>query len=329
MSVKNITVIGDPHLKKSNLELMAQLTQKVEKLNYPSIWLGDLLDQKSVIQGECLNFWMYYFSGSSLQHYILVGNHDYFNLKSQEHSLQVLKDLPNVTVISGPRRLEVNQKNLDFIPYIHLDHNLKRTLKIVPKDATLFCHASITGFDYGTGMIHKGEVGLGGFKKCKRVISGHFHKHQQKGNLTYLGTPFSHSFGETDQEKFLGIYNVDTDHLELIPTGLPQHRTLTIDCDNPNSLPNQITHFKGFPAHDIWRVILTGNSENVNEVKLPKSILDQNPKIIKRPSELREVANSISETTTPHQQFQEWGSNVKELNADTLKLGLSILEEVK
>lgn len=320
-----VTIVGDPHVTQKSIPLMEKVFDQIENLGHPVIFLGDQLDTKSIISGKCLNFWLDYFKRSKLKHVLLTGNHDYFSaLECKDHALRSFSDLFNVVVIDRTQQI-VEGMPFYGMPYM-TEKDFKSELKKVPTNAVLFCHADISGFDYGTGLIHKGDITLKNFRRFKRVISGHYHKYQIKGNLTYLGTPYSKNFGETDQTKYIAIYDSEKDDFELIETDLPQHCTIEIDCD----LGKQSFKALELNKRDIYRFILRGTQSNITNFPVDE-IQDNHPSniiFIKRPDDQDESEFSITELDSPEKQFEKWGV-LKKMPSDTLKLGLTILETVK
>lgn len=312
--MKKYTIIGDPHVTPKNLDKIKTLFSIVEDIKLPVIWLGDFLDTKEVIRGTCLNLIHDRLLHSKLQHIILVGNHDFFNsTECEDHALKVLKSLDNVIIIDEFQELA----NMWFVPYMH-DLASFRTVMKKCKGKTAFIHQGIDGFDYGNGHIAEGEVDISALKGVDKVISGHFHKYQEKGNLTYLGTPFSHSFGETDQVKYIGIFNTETDELQLLETPFPRHRTLEIDCDDVEEYP--VLNEK-----DMFRMILKGARENIKQ--FPKEDYP-GVKFIERPTE-EESNVIIGEESSNEEKFITWAKEVKDLDKDTIKLGLELLEQAR
>lgn len=303
------TIVGDPHAKPDNLDKINQLFDIIEDLGNTCIFLGDLLDTKELVRGKCLNTYIRRMSESKLNFYVLVGNHDWFNLDCQEHALECLKSLQNVTVVDKLLCLG----NLAFLPYMK-EVPLEWLLNKTSKCNTLIAHLDIKGFDYGTGYISDEGLefsSLGGFNK---VISGHYHKFQEQGNLTYLGTPFSHSFGESNQKKYIGIFDSKTLTLELLKTPFPQHVTIEVNTEKVEELEiNEI---------DYYRVVLKGSAESIAKYeKLP------GVKYIENPSLLAKKENSISELQSPELQFKKW-SEYRKLDKDTEALGLEVLKDV-
>lgn len=318
----DFTIVGDPHLTHKSLEKGKKLFTVVEELGKPAIWLGDLLDTKEIIRGICQNAYYDYFKTSSLQHIIIVGNHDWFNLECEDHSLRVFEALENVMIVDS---LEEIAENCYAMPYIHDKEEVKKILKKVPKDAYLIGHFEMSSFDYGNGRICDDGMDMNPFKKFKHVISGHFHKYQHKDNFTYLGSPFSHTFGESNQEKYLGI--MKDGQLELMKTDFPRHLTGHAYCDTGE---NQIL-FKGMPnlfvhKDDLLRVVLEGKQENINV--FPRGMFESMNKIrwIERPTDIFNQDVQIDDTSSNINQFIKWANEIQGLDDDTTKLGTQILE---
>lgn len=309
------TVIGDIHAKPNNLQHVTQLFEIIEQLGNPTILLGDLLDTKEVIRGRCLNTYIKLLSQSKLQFYILVGNHDYFNLDCKEHALEAL-NMPNVKIVDQPFvLLEDGERVAKMLPYIHDPELMREELK-KPR-LTLFCHADVVGFDYGNGVISDQGISYRDFNKFKRVVSGHYHKYQEKGNFTYLGTPFSHSFGEANQDKYIAIWNSDDNSLELIETDFPKHLSIEINADETSTID-----VLPLEKHEV-RIILKGSPEAIKAFKKPKDV-----KVIEMPI-IKGSSIELSEDLSPAAQFSDWAKKVKNLNKRVVDLGLEVLKNVQ
>jgi DNA repair exonuclease SbcCD nuclease subunit len=313
----NLTVVGDPHAKNDNLEKIGAIFDQIEFLGNPAVLLGDLFHFKEVIRGRCLNYVFERISQSKLKFYLLVGNHDWFNLECTEHSLELFKQLPNVVVID--RTCFDEETGIAYMPYVHSVEKWQEAFATIADQCprVLFMHQGVTGFDYGNGFIAENELPIEALKDVPLVISGHFHKFQQVDNLVYLGTPFSHDFGESNQEKYLGVLDVETLKLEYIPTGLPGHRTIEHDVD---SGPLMFVQRPG----DHVRVILTGSEEGLKR-------FDKTPfpevRFIERPTATGQTG-TISETDSNDKKFSVWAKEVRQLDPETVELGLQILKEV-
>jgi len=307
------TIIGDIHATLKDTDKVNHLFDIIEQIGNPTILLGDLLDNKAIVRAECLNLYYKRFKESKLNFIVLVGNHDLISLDSKEHSLETLKELKNVTIIDEPQVID----NVFFVPYIHDLVALKSVLASNSVD-TLMIHQGIVGYDYGNGYKAEEGVVKEQLSSFKRVIAGHFHKYQHEDKLTFLGTPFSKSFGETDQDKFIACYETETQSLELIKSNFPQHKSLNVDC----SSPQEINLVEG----DIYRFILNGTQEQINSFPKKEYL---NVRFIERPTDEFETSVSIDETVDCVSQFEDWARNIKGVDDETVKIGAEILRSCK
>lgn len=316
------TVIGDPHITHKSLDKAPILFDQVESLGKTAIWLGDLLDTKEIIRGKCQNTFFNYFKDSKLTHIIIVGNHDYFNLECKDHSLRTLSGLPNVIIVDELQQID----NMWFVPYIHDPVRLREILNHITESEVspvLFCHVDTVGFDYGNGHLSEAGLAIEDFSNFKRVISGHYHKFQESKNFMYLGSPFSHSFGESNQSKHLGTYNFDTNELELIPTSFPRHVSLEVDTQVSNGLDAKM--FLEHNKDNVSRLVLKGTSESIAKYDLTR-FEEFEFKVAAKTIDSGEDVVVLDEGADNKTQFMQWATDIKKLSPDTVALGVSILE---
>lgn len=313
-----ITLVGDIHVKKSNLEKQAELFKLIEEIpNDYVILTGDLLDNKSIVRSECLNFLYQTLGDIKKIFYIIVGNHDQHNLNTMEHSLETLKGLPNVMIVDKTTEFEIEGLNFVGIPYIHEAEKFNEEVKKIKdkKNKILVCHQGFTGFDYGNGYIAKDESDSNSVKDFKFVYVGHFHKYQDFKNGCYIGTPFSQSFGESNQIKYLGQIEKDG-KLELVETDFPRHMTYEVDCDNSPEI-------RKYDWDDYNRIILKGSQEAINAFDVSNF---KDAKILRRPTPVVEKGNvEISENLSNSKKFELWATEVGKFKPELVKLGMEVL----
>lgn len=305
-------VIGDTHCKPDNLVKIKQLFIKVESYDLPVIWLGDLLDTKDIVRAQCLNAYYKYFSTSKQQHIVLVGNHDYTTADCKEHSLEPLKALKNVKIVDKAFRLE----NTLFLPYFR-DNNLLRQELCRPAGIKFIVgHIDIKSFDYGNGFISEEGIHPDELAQYELVISGHYHKFQNRGNIVYLGTPFSHNFGEANQDKYLGIFDDEPMSFNVFKTTFPQHITLELNAMDTNVIQLNPSNYN--------RVIVKGTKEELDA-------FDYTPyKQFKVVQECISgvVKSELKETETPEVLYSKWFKDIKKQEDTNLfNLGLDILKD--
>ena len=318
------TVVGDLHLTNKSQDKATQLFEIVEGLSNPTIWLGDLLDTKEIIRGKCLNSLFQYFKNSKLQHIVIVGNHDFFNLECQDHSLRVLSQLDNVKIVDKTEYIN----GIAFIPYCHNIETLRNTLDQVKVDniKTVIGHFDVSGYDYGNGHICESGLSFKDFIGFDSVISGHFHKFQNTGIFTYLGTPFSHSFGEANQDKVIATLDMSTLSLNLIPTPFPRHVSMKLETGKRGAL-KKLDTFISDNKSNIIRVQLYGTSEECSKIDKSK-YADLSIKWEDKSESDIDSGIELDETLDNKTQFLGWAQGIKLLDKETINLGMSILEKL-
>lgn len=318
---KDPLIVGDEHNTHKTLASTEKLYDLIESHGRDVIHLGDIFHTKEKLSSKALNLVYRRLEESKLNHLLIVGNHDFHSLECKEHSLEIFKSLPNVTIVDRPISIQVGETWALVMPYYHDLNEFKKDLTranitLKGKAKLLFLHQGVTGFDYGNGFIAENELDQDSLKGFDKVISGHFHKHQIKGNLEYLGTPMSHDFGESNQIKYIGVLQEDLS-IKLIETDFPRHMTLTVDAKQ--GLPFASSEV----VYDIYRVILTGEKEDIET--FPK---DKYPgfRFIDRPTSIISEIE-FTDKLSNEAKFQKWAKD--RIDNETEKLGLEILMGVK
>lgn len=230
-------LISDIHFTLSTLEeassslLKAQF--KAVLLKVPLVICGDTLDSKAVIRAEIANRLIELMSKHDCPETImLVGNHDKINEKGQGHSLNFLK--PYCVVIDSIRIGKLGNTDVVMIPYQSDSNVIKDFLKDedCPKESIIIMHQGLQGSDSGEYIQDHSALTHEDIQDF-RVISGHYHRRQdiktgrpRKGALgmfSYIGNPYTLSFGEAEHpEKGFQIL-MDDGTLEFVPTNLRKH----------------------------------------------------------------------------------------------------------
>lgn len=178
---------------------------KATELEVPLVVAGDLHDNKAIIRAEVANRLLEIFKGYVGQSFILVGNHDLINEKSTEHGLNYLR--PYSTIIDEPT-FDYTHK-LFMIPYQNDSQKLMSFVKGVRSGTILIMHQGFKGAYLGDYIQDKTSIDPI-LVKDFRIISGHYHKHQSISTVTYIGNPYTLTFGEAnDGPKGFLILNSD------------------------------------------------------------------------------------------------------------------------
>ncbi len=194
--------------------------------NDPSIdhilFLGDYFDNRDRIKTSSLD---YGYKGAEILNDIglplwhLVGNHECGN----RHNRDIISSLPfeqfsNFTMVSEPIVVkEMGEHGAVLSPYL-FEHEYPslRNFKGIP---TLYIHAEFKGFVVtGESRVMEHGPEHTDYKMFRRILSGHFHKHQIKDNVIYVGNPFATSYADANQNnKGMATYEYKTDTYTQIP----------------------------------------------------------------------------------------------------------------
>lgn len=248
-----ILLLGDPHLKISRFNLSVELLQwfnKVIKDTKPDLVvnLGDCFDTHAVLRSELMYEFKKHVVECPTEYIYVLGNHDMYKPNdSKYHALQVF-DLPNLKVIDT--RTDIG--DITYVPYIHDFENF-------PKDTQKICiaHQTFIGADYG---YYRPDVGVDADKiDAEIIISGHIHKKQTFGKVTYPGTPCSYDLNDINQEKGVMLFDTETYQFEFIYSPFPRWRGVKIDmseCSSIDDLHEQVK--SSINSSDHWVIDITG-----------------------------------------------------------------------
>ena len=154
------------------------------------IFLGDWHHQRSSVNVSTLNY-----SVSNLKRlgeafekvYFIVGNHDLFYRDKREISSVVFaNEIPNVHVVNE----WIVENDVAIIPWLVGDE-WKKVQKI--KCKYMFGHFELPHFKMNA-MVEMPDIGTirsDHFKNAGHVFTGHFHKRQHSGNISYIGNPYN------------------------------------------------------------------------------------------------------------------------------------------
>lgn len=282
-------LISDIHYSIPTLELadaaMRQAIAKANDLNVPLIVAGDLHDTKANLRGECINAMLSTFSEHATEVFILIGNHDKINEKSENHALNFLKkqgefvedydrntQYPSITIVDQPEftnEFSLNANSPWFIPYQHDPEEFKHILTKIDKDSLIIMHQGISGSLPGEYTHDKTAIPKEWLTDY-RVISGHYHTRQDikcgrpragtVGLASYLGNPYTLNFGEaSDPEKGFNIL-MSNGNLEFVPTNLRKHIVIEMIPNQRVTLPPHIA------LNDIIKIKYTGTREECSKV---------------------------------------------------------------
>lgn len=283
--------ISDVHYSLSTLELADKAFRaaidKADELGVPLIDLGDITNDKAIIRGEvmnCLIDTMKYARRKGVEVFCIIGNHSLLNEKGKEHGLQFLA--PYVHIIDYTTHLP--ELGVYCIPYQNNWEHFVDAVSYAPKGALILAHQGFNGAAMGDYIVDKTSLDPGVVKDYK-VISGHYHRHQTIGTVTYVGNPYTLSFGEsTDGPKGFLVVNDDGTHTQI---ELDYRRHIIANLDSAaivGALSDGRPLIPDLMADDLLWVKLKGPSLFLDQVKksdLGRNIGHMNFKLDKIPTD--------------------------------------------
>lgn len=255
---------GDVHFTPNTLDLassvLSQMILVAKERKIPLVLNGDTLDTKAIIRAECANRIISLLEDSGVLTIINTGNHDLIHQKAKASALNFLR--PYATIVSHP--VFISKIGSYVIPYQDSLDTFQAMLKNIPYGSRVFIHQGIVGADLGHYVQDPSAIPKDTLADY-RVIASHYHKAQdikcgrpRKGAVglaSYLGSPYTQSFGEAnDPPKGFAVLH-DDGTLERIPTNLRRHRIIEttalgwawLDSDRSPyapSLPNNLHWIK-------------------------------------------------------------------------------------
>lgn len=298
LKIKNIIFAGD----------LFQDRQRIDILTYTSTF--------DILLKHCdgsINFWA------------LLGNHDlWYHDKWDISSVMPFSALPNLTVIDKACSLNIEGREIDFLPYVRDPIEYLKLLQEAAKDRNglklLIGHLAVHGAELNTlyhtladvVLEHDGDMKIVGpelFKFWDKVFLGHYHGPQEMENIEYVGSPLQLTFGEAFQEKHIIVYNLDTGDKEYIINDFsPRHIITSEDEVHKYDIENNFI-----------RLSVT-NAKSIDLLDLKKDIKEKKPgtlEIIQKPKkECRQVVEDAKSILNKEDEMLE--TYVKEVDTGSL-----------
>jgi len=194
---------------------------KIDQLGIETVLhLGDLTHKR-----QSISFWTAHNMRCTFFHpladrrlhlYGVVGNHDsYYRDTLQVNSWRELAGwLPRIHVIEFPTETTIGDCRFLLLPYSTKENQGAIQGAMAATSARVAAgHLDIQGFLYRKGVLSEKGFRAGEFSRFELVLSGHYHKKQTKGNITYLGSHSQQDWSDFGDER--GFHVLDTSSLEL------------------------------------------------------------------------------------------------------------------
>jgi hypothetical protein len=190
------------------------------------IHLGDVFDRQRQVNFNTLHVFQECFVAGLVSRgmtaTVLTGNHDtFFKNTSDINSLRAIVGgvgaWPGVTIMWEPEEKDIDGMSILFVPWVPTSKIEDFRRRLAHGGPFLAGHLEIQTFDLGGGRLMDRGLVPGEVAGFGRVLSGHFHKRQTRGNITFIGSPYQMDWGDHGQPKGFAVLDTDRpDRLEFV-----------------------------------------------------------------------------------------------------------------
>ena len=214
-----------PYVKENNIKTI--------------IHAGDLMDRRKFVNFNILNQIRNNFIGklkdNDIEMHCILGNHDvyYRNTNSVNSATELFKD--DITIYDAPQIIEFDGLNIALLPWVNKE-NEEESIEFIKTASApiLIGHLELDGYQVMRGVNYQGGMNSKLFDRYEKVLSGHFHCRQEKGNVYYMGTQYQITFADLNETKGFHVLDTDTREIEFIENPLKMFHTLKYnDSDGP------------------------------------------------------------------------------------------------
>ena len=182
------------------------------------IHLGDVLDRRKFVNFKTLNDFNNKFV-NRIKDYnvdIIIGNHDtYYKNTNEINSPQELMDWGNI--YADPIVIERGGMRMLILPWVTPENIEKTTMMLEQESADIVLgHLEIQGFQMNNGHVSNTGLDKKLFRRFETVLTGHFHKKSDDGQIFYLGSPYEFVWTDYNCQKGFHILDTETREIEHI-----------------------------------------------------------------------------------------------------------------
>jgi DNA repair protein SbcD/Mre11 len=247
---KTIGILSsDWHLDKDNfLEKKDLIKQKIalaKQLKVKNLFCaGDIFIERKarpLIDLKYFDDILYLIWEEGLELFLIPGNHDKVNYKSDDSYLLTYKHYPHIHLYETVSSLEIGENNIfHFLPYydeitpIYVE-NLRKLQPNKNKINNLITHISINSVKNNERNVVMNDIREVFFKDFTNVFVGHYHDRQDVGkNIHYIGSLNQGNFGEDNNKGFTILY--EDGSFEYTKSKFKEYKQIEIKVDENFSL---------------------------------------------------------------------------------------------
>ena len=215
-----------PYLKENNITTL--------------IHLGDVVDRRKFINHNTAhNFKKVFFNKLeelNIDTHIIIGNHDtYYKNTNEVNALQNLDINKGAKLYTKTTEVEFDGLPILFIPWICDDNETDSVEKIKNSTSSIAMgHLEVKGFEMHNGHFNDHGQEKAMFKRFEKVLSGHFHKKSDDGQIYYLGTQYEMTWSDYMCPKGFHIFDTQTRELTRIPNPIRMFKKIIYNDKETN-----------------------------------------------------------------------------------------------
>ncbi len=211
-----------PYLEKNNIKTL--------------VHLGDVVDRRKFINFQTASifrdqFWNRLWN-NKIDTHIIIGNHDtYFKNTNDVNAIENLytsfDGVHEPFIYTKPKVVDFDGVPILFMPWI-CDDTREQSMQMLntAKADIVMGHLEIKGVEMQSGVINEFGNEKADFKRFERVISGHFHKHTDDGQIFYCGAQYEMTWSDYQDPKGFHIFDTETREMERIWNPLTIHKKI-------------------------------------------------------------------------------------------------------
>jgi len=214
-----------PYLEKHNIKTL--------------IHLGDVVDRRKFINFQTASIFRKQFFDrlwkQKIDTHIIIGNHDtYFKNTNEVNAIDNLytsfDGINEPFIYTRPKVVEFDGVPILFMPWI-CDDTREESIRMLntAKADLCFGHLEIKGIEMQNGVINEHGNDKADFNRFERVVSGHFHKHTDDGQIFYCGAQYEMTWSDHQDPKGFHIFDTETREMERIWNPLTIHKKIIYD----------------------------------------------------------------------------------------------------
>ena len=186
------------------------------------VHLGDVVDRRKFINhNTAYNFKKHFWNkldDMNIDTHVILGNHDtYYKNTNEVNAMQNLNLSKDVKIYTKTTQVEFDGLPILFIPWI-CDDNETESVELITNSQSVVAmgHLEVKGFEMHNGHYNEHGLEKGAFKRFEKVLSGHFHKKSDDGQIYYLGTQYEMTWSDFNCPKGFHIFDTETRELTRV-----------------------------------------------------------------------------------------------------------------